>query len=360
MKIFRILILVSLLAGLFALPASAQAAPAAFVPLGDDTVIFGQDFTLKADEVIDGSLVAFGSDITIEEGAVVEQDIVIFGSQLQMGGRVDRDLIAVGSTIDLVDTASIGRDLIAPGSQWDRNATVEIGGDIISEAGPWEVDLERILRDNDISINPAQIVRDFPQTQFVPQSAGSRLADSALWLLFRAFALSTVALLFVLFLPEHTERSLRAVLDQPVHAAAAGFVALAASPVIAVVLAITICLIPFSFLLFVALALAMMMGWIALGVEIGRRLMTGFKADWTPSIQAWVGTFTLSVVVGMVAWVPCIGWLAGFLVAILGLGGVVLTRFGTQAYPLEPALEALPAETSAKKVTKPKSTTKKS
>lgn len=164
----------------------------------------------------------------------------------------------------------------------------------------------------------------------------------------------------MLFLPEHTERSLQAVLDQPVHSAAAGFVTLAASPVIAVLMAITICLIPFSFLLFVALALAVMMGWIALGVEVGRRLMAGFNSEWTPSIQAWVGTFTLSVVVGMLAWVPCIGWLGGFLVAILGLGGVVLTRFGTQVYPLEPALEALPAETPARKTTKRKSTSKKS
>ena len=30
--------------------------------------------------------------------------------------------------------------------------------------------------------------------------------------------------------------------------------------------------------------------------------------------------------------IPCIGWLPWFLVACVGLGGVILTRFGTQAY----------------------------
>ena len=360
MKTFRLLILVSLLAGLFAFPASAQAAPANYVPLGDDTVIFGQDFTLASGDVINGSLVAFGSDVIVEEGAVVQQDIVIFGSQLDMRGHVGRDLIAVGSSVELADSASIVRDLIAPGSQWTRDTTAEIGGDIISETGPWQVELDRIFNNNGFLSDPGDFVRDFQPPAVIYQDAGSRFADSALWLLFRSFALSTLALLFVLFLPDHTERALQAVLDQPVQSAAAGFVTLAASPVVAVLMAITICLIPFSFLLFVALALAMMMGWIALGLEVGRRLMAGFNSKWTPSIQAWVGTFTLSVVVGMVAWVPCIGWLAGFLVAILGLGAVVLTRFGTQVYPLETALEALPEEIPTKKASKSKSSSKKS
>ena len=31
--------------------------------------------------------------------------------------------------------------------------------------------------------------------------------------------------------------------------------------------------------------------------------------------------------------IPCVGWLAPFFVTALGLGGVLLTRFGTQDYP---------------------------
>ena len=41
--------------------------------------------------------------------------------------------------------------------------------------------------------------------------------------------------------------------------------------------------------------------------------------------------------IGGIGLVPCVGWIAPFLVAAMGLGGVILTRFGSQPYlMLEP------------------------
>jgi hypothetical protein len=41
----------------------------------------------------------------------------------------------------------------------------------------------------------------------------------------------------------------------------------------------------------------------------------------------------MMIVVGGIGLVPCIGWLATSLVALLGIGGVALTLFGTRSYP---------------------------
>jgi len=41
----------------------------------------------------------------------------------------------------------------------------------------------------------------------------------------------------------------------------------------------------------------------------------------------------MMIVVGGIGLVPCIGWLATSLVALLGIGGVALTLFGSRSYP---------------------------
>ncbi|MEN6482120.1 MAG: hypothetical protein ABFD29_08090, partial [Anaerolineaceae bacterium] len=41
----------------------------------------------------------------------------------------------------------------------------------------------------------------------------------------------------------------------------------------------------------------------------------------------------LTIIARLVAMIPCVGWLFGFVLAMIGLGAVVLTRFGVKNYP---------------------------
>jgi hypothetical protein len=79
--------------------------------------------------------------------------------------------------------------------------------------------------------------------------------------------------------------------------------------------------------------LAWLFGMIAIGTEVGERFTHAINQTWAPPLTAGTGTFLMMLVVGGIGMVPCIGWLATFLVALLGVGGVVLTMFGTQTYP---------------------------
>ena len=53
------------------------------------------------------------------------------------------------------------------------------------------------------------------------------------------------------------------------------------------------------------------------------------------------------LLISLLTTVPCLGWLLAGVVGSLGLGAVVLTRFGTMAYPPAPApiASAEPRET---------------
>jgi hypothetical protein len=120
-------------------------------------------------------------------------------------------------------------------------------------------------------------------------------------------------------------------------------------PTLLILLTITIILIPVSLLGVLVVIVAVLFGWIALGLEVGRRIADVFKVHWHDALLAGLGTLVLSLVVNGIGAVPCIGWVAPFLVGLFGLGGVIITRFGSQAYPLTAVARstAAPAAPSA-------------
>jgi hypothetical protein len=59
-------------------------------------------------------------------------------------------------------------------------------------------------------------------------------------------------------------------------------------------------------------------------------------------LSAGFGTFLLGIVVGAVNLVPCVGWMAGVLVGLIGIGAVVMTMFGTRPL-LRPETNATPS-----------------
>jgi hypothetical protein len=98
-----------------------------------------------------------------------------------------------------------------------------------------------------------------------------------------------------------------------------------------VLLAITICLSPIALLLGVALLAAGTFGWAAVGLLVGRRLLEAFKVKViTPLMAVAAGILLLS----LLGAIPCLGALVVIVAGCVGLGAVVLTRFGTQTYPL--------------------------
>jgi hypothetical protein len=82
-----------------------------------------------------------------------------------------------------------------------------------------------------------------------------------------------------------------------------------------------------------ALAVAWLMGWIALGQIAGERLLHAMGThDATPAASAAVGTAVITLVWLALEPFCGLGWLFFALSAPLGLGAVILTRFGTQDY----------------------------
>ncbi len=112
-----------------------------------------------------------------------------------------------------------------------------------------------------------------------------------------------------------------------------GFLSLLAIPALLIGLALTICLIPFMLVGVMVFVAAIVYGWIGIGLEVGERLTRTFRWHLDPAAAAGLGTQVISLVANGINFIPRIGWLAPTLVGALGLGAVLLTRFGRQGYP---------------------------
>ncbi|MGC8837032.1 MAG: hypothetical protein ACP5UM_01335, partial [Anaerolineae bacterium] len=153
-----------------------------------------------------------------------------------------------------------------------------------------------------------------------------------------ALLLAGLAILAMLFLPRHTRQVSTCAETAWPASLGVGILATLAAVAVAVVLILTLCLAPIGLLLLVATAAAWLWGLIAIGLLIGERLFQAANvADVSPLWEAAAGVALLILATN----VPCIGWALGLAAGLIGLGAVVLTRFGTRPYqpsagPAEP------------------------
>jgi hypothetical protein len=306
--------------------------------LTDGQVIFGSNYTLASGETLTGDLVVFGGSVTVEADAHVIGDIVLFGGSLTIAGEVTGDLVLVGGSGLLKSTAVVEGDLNTVGGSYQTESGAQVVGDVNNFASPPSIsyDLPSQITPPVIPNIPADISRAIRSSiNFNPFSEFA-------WLLLQSLGWAALAALVMLFFDNHARRVSRAVLHQPVIGGSIGLLTVLVAVVLVVILSITIILIPVALIGVLILAFAFAFGWIAIGLEIGQRTALALHQEWPVPLTAAIGTFVLNFVANGIGFIPCIGWLVPFLIGLLGLGAVLLSRFGTQAYP--PA-DVLPDET---------------
>jgi hypothetical protein len=342
MKILNKLFTAMLLACILLLPATSAQARG----LTESQVIFGDDFTLAAGEIQDGDLAVFGGDVVIEEGAVVngslaviggdatieadaaiEGDVALVGGDMDMDGSINGDVAIIGGQLTLGETALIDGDIATMGGELEKAPGATITGEVVDNPAP------------SINIPDSPDSPDVPGVPNVPNVPGAWMHMDAnpFWefggVLVQALGVGLVGTLVALFLLPQLERVGQAITGQPLIAGSFGLLMVTVGPLALLVVGLTIILLPLSFIGVLALILAWLFGQIALGLEVGERFTRAINKTWAPALTVGFGTFLLMMVTGFIGLIPCVGWLAPFLVGLLGLGGTALTVFGTRPYP---------------------------
>jgi hypothetical protein len=321
-KFFRFSVLLVLALTLFALFASPAGVNAQTIDTGDngDKFVFGGRYRLQSGETIHGSLFVFGGTAILEDSSTVNGDVMLIGGTLESAAVINGNVNAMGGTVTLLDGAVINGDVNITSVSMNKSPSAVINGDISENV----FDLDEVRFGN------------LPDNVTPPaQSAAKTWVDfmvKILWAGVRIFAASILAAVVVLLLPNPTERVARSIANQPIIASAFGLLTYIVAPIVLVLLTITILLIPVTIIVAFLLAVAGLFGWIAVGYEIGKRMEKGFKSVWAPAISAGLGTFVLTLVTSLVGAIPCVGWVIPVIVAMVGLGGVLISGFGTSIY----------------------------
>jgi hypothetical protein len=303
---------------LLVLPASVLAAPAPDIGLRgpQDEFVLGDNFRLESGETLQGNLWIMGGNATLEQGSQVTGDVMLLGGNVTAEGEVSGNINVMGGNIDLRNQAVVRGDLNIVGGSYNRSGSARIEGNVnTGPTGPLQLMLPSGVR------VPAVEVRTYPFWDVIS-------------FFFRAFLVSALAVLAVMFWPRHMQRIGRTSIAQPLAAGGLGLLTAVVAPIILLVMTITIILIPVTLIGLTVLAVMVLLGWIAIGLEVGQRMAVSLNQEWALPVAAGVGTLIFTIVAtGIDRLIPCVGWVVPTLLGLVGLGAVILTRFGTQSYP---------------------------
>ena len=318
-KVFNILLIILLLF-VFALPLVSAKAGTVQEVIPGGKLVLGGNFTLEPGQTLAGDMLVAGGNVLLQPDSTVTGNILMLGGNLQALGTIGGSIISLGGSVQLSSTTVVSGDVASLGGSVQGAAQASIGGQLINDTNSsFPLSFPGGLR----LTMPNFAIRTNPVWDF-------------LWLFAQSFLWAALAVVVVLFAPNPTRRVGETVVGQPVISGGLGLLTALLAPIVMVILSITLICIPIALLVAAGLFLAWAFGLISIGVEVGERLAKTAQSDWSLPVSAALGTFVVTIVVNTVGKViPCVGWLVPFLVGILGLGAVLLTRFGSHAYPTE-------------------------
>lgn len=272
-----------------------------------DRVGVGNPVHVRPNEIVAGDVVGIGTRVVIE--GVVRGDVVGVGSRLEIRGEVRGDLVGVGSNVKIA-----------------REARIE--GEVVNVFGNLDNDGADIGQVIDVSPGAT-----FPALGGMPFGI---LGFFTLW-----WKLLVVALVFIVLLlhsaivPDRVRVISEETPIRPIVAFLVGLLAYAALFVVSFFLAVTIVGIPLVMLLYFVFKILQWLGFAGIFHYVGRRIGSMFGRDLSLLGAVLVGFLPFAIL----RFLPfCTGWFLWFLLEIIAIGFVVLTRAGTRATPgVEPA-----------------------
>ncbi len=338
-----ILLLVFVLIGLGTL-ATAHAQG----PIYGDRLIMGGRFTLRAGEIVRGDVVIFGGVADLQADSLVTGDVAIIGGTASIDGHVQGNISVVGGVLQLGPHAVVEGNAVEVGGQFDRDPSAIIQGDVIHsfDFGRRNLDGIEIPLPEDIPV---------PQPDFSPQQSNPMrgifefffyLMTQGLTALAWAIVMAAFGLLLVILAPQHGMRARQTIVNRPLVNFAVGLLTILLLIPVFSALMITICLAPLAMALGLLILLASLLGWLTVGWELGHRVLEALHVDsTTPLTEALIGIVLLTLMWRLPMVIPFLGtlasWTVGIVFGCLGLGAIILSRFGTQVYPVPPKRKAL-------------------
>lgn len=299
----------------------------------------GYHFDLGVGERYQGDLAIAAHDVNLSADTIVEGDVSIVAlGDVRLAGRIEGDLsiLAPFSAVEVAPGASISGDLAICARSLSSLDGITIGGR--RDTGCDRI--STILQGGITGISVAAPTIHLPFLSLGVGDTGTRLAQVGL----SAFGVAAVAAFIAFVFPDPLRRMTATALARPRTAGAAGMLAFGLTIgltllflLLTILTSGALCLgFPLVAVGWAVLVSGLLAGWIAIAYALGGWLLRQ-RGSHAPSIvTAALGALVLTLFQGGLQLVPCLGWLSVALVLVIGLiglGALILTRFGTRPYP---------------------------
>jgi cytoskeletal protein CcmA (bactofilin family) len=255
---------------------------------------------------VGGNLWLAGETIDVGGDVQVGGNVAIASNSVSVGADVGRDLFTYAETVEV--SGSVGGNLGASAQRLRLLGDAHIVGNVQfrgDEEAFFRADAVRVDGEVEILEKPEEKNRYF--TVFY------------LWQMAELIAAFLFGLALFWLIPALRGLSIGAGLDG-LKSAGIGIVTLVSIPIIAVLVAITLIGLPFTFLALTSWLLGIYLATIVVGAAIGQMMMS--ESDSMP-LTLLAGLATVIVVVNL----PVIGGIVGFIFIIVGLGMLVQRLF---------------------------------
>jgi len=237
MKKSLLILLVLILALMVAAPIPVLAQddnPPTGSTITGDQVVIGNTFRLASGDTLDGSMLIIGGTATTANGSEINGDLVLIGGTLGIDGSVNGNIVSIGGAVNLGDSAIINGNLSMLGANLQRSSGAVING-TIEEESP-----------NFIGEEAAN-----QRMRWIPFSDWRDPLRGLLTTIFEALAMGVLAVLVGLLLPHNVKNIAANVVCEPLVSGGIGLLTIIVAPIMLLLLAITIILIPVSLVAFI-------------------------------------------------------------------------------------------------------------
>jgi hypothetical protein len=257
--------------------------------------------------------IKIGSDTTVEKNQQTD-NVIVIGGQATINGLVEQNVVVVGGSVVLTNNAVVRGNVVCIGGVVAKGNGSQVFGNIT------EIDSTNIS-----SVINSAIKGDWDGWPWIFAIA------SICFLL----VLITVAFLIVLIIPKPIIAVSAAISGNKGRSFLWGILGILLIAPLAVLLVISLIGIPLIPLEFTIVAVALVIGFIAAGSLFGKFVLVKiFKRNEPGLVKA---TLLGLLVLWLIGWIPFnIGWIVKSAVAIIGLGGVLITLFDHRPKPAAP------------------------
>ncbi len=316
-----------------------------------DVYIAGGMVTVNGN--IEGDVLAAGGTIVI--AGKIEQDVRVAGGDVTISGNIKGNVTVGGGTVDITDNAVIDGSVVAGAGTININAPIgknikigagnfylanSVGGD--SEVGAetirlapkasvdgdfnyWSEQEANVAEEASVS---GQIVRRQANVPSEQEIISAQQGLKGLWSgavttikIVSLLSFIVVGLILAKLFPKYIKRNSKVINNNPWKSILWGLVGVVITPLVLILLAITVIGLPLSGIILALYLVVLYLGKFFAMVWVGEKLLPRF----TSRITVYTAFFTGLLIATLLSFIPIIGFFSKLWFTLTGVGTLILT-----------------------------------